>query len=642
MPKSFSDSRFRILYEELRGWLTLDVLERRNSRDIVLFADHYAARLLNLDQRKILTVLRQEIQGRQSGGLGVTGATKHVVNEMFAGEAGLFNPNHNFTVAVYRFGPVPALIFGESNGLRLGVYPRIGGTSSSDEEPYPSDLYNRLLSYRNAGVGTLFRHYLEHVAARLTDLRTLRAPATVAKECQRIEREIQDSIFGKLTDIKLPLKKRTDPLALRIASEMHASFSHELHLARFSAYFALHLIADHLKFFGVSDRGLDHGSRISKRSWPSADDSELEHVKQLWLAYEARDESWIRRLRDDSATDWVQEFASFALYNVRKLDFMQRCGRRWWTPRIFPSFQFDVKSAPAARALVARLPGQLGEDATLLPGIVPLGEVIDDDIRLRIRCADLVMPVICDSDSHESDRYDYVIQEIEEAALLERSTLIALQDGKKEELVDLRQLVTQRQFDWFTKDPRITADRKARVLRELGRRAAVFHDSGPDTGDSEFVNELLDRGHRQAQDRARALVELCFSRMDTETEHWSAAATLATLDDPKTTGELLGVLQEQKIVAGEADFRRVRAKHNSVGVILPGAGPKNKDGTDRTFKLVEYSQQTKRYVSNLGPILSAHGLRDDYPDARERALAAIVGDIRRHLPKTGFEPGYAA
>src|ERR1022692_1161336 len=108
-----------------RGWLTRNMLANGKPRNLLLFSEHNLF-LLDSNSLPVFNRVKDLLASTRPQYATATGTVKHLVNEIFGGEDPLLSPEHDVTVGLYKFGPIPVVIFGQVDQYTLGIYPFAG------------------------------------------------------------------------------------------------------------------------------------------------------------------------------------------------------------------------------------------------------------------------------------------------------------------------------------------------------------------------------------------------------------------------------------------------------------------------------------------------------------------------------------
>lgn len=606
-----------------KGWITRDLLQPDKPRNLVLFSGSYRD-LLSSRNLQLLDDLAKRVQQIQAGG-GIlkTGAVKHLVNEIFEGRS-QFPRDSGVTVALYKFGPVPAVVFDHFRDYQLAVYPFFPGRNTG--RAYPADRYNKLLAYNHCGIDLLFAHYFEHIGARFHDIEWFRSFIDSIVECMAIRKEISESVFGKLNEIEEGAKG--DEASVRdTALPLVENHRRALYVARYASYFALDLVTQFCKLFGISVSDWDYDVRLQKIHGDAEafqDDGNVRGLSDGWVAFSTGNRVQLEALERAPVSTWVSQMLSFARF---LLGLKQRIlewhgpSRLGTTPACFASFHFEARNAAEVARITALLPSELRNrniPLNLIVGTAGAGEDLEDVIRQKIFLSDVLMPFIPPrDDEHQPRRYDWIIREIDHACLTQKRVVFAIaHDGDKDTL--LSQLRGFR-GPWLSTDFRIPEDRAKSVEEKLSAKSLRFADVGPNAVDQNLLTGIQTETLELAEMKIRLFLRQFLWLMDEPVRRWTIFMLLEAGRYPENKHPIIRKMIGQRIIRNAKKFDTLRALQNKRKIVM-GSSERG---------LIEFDPSLGKYRSNLGKLMGQMGLSERTASASQ--LASVRANINLDL-----------
>jgi hypothetical protein len=499
------------------------------------------------DARRLLDQVRDETEAAHATrALNRTGSLKHVVGEWLGGKSG----NTTLPIAavpIYKFGPVPAVVVGESNGIRVALYPKFRTTIDVESDQNGRSLVLRLKSYRDATIKRLFKHYLENVCARLKDIEFCRSHSAAFDECRLALREVEESILGKLRDVYRGLHS-SDPQIADICREMAAGSGAWLQIGAFASTYIIEVILKYFELFGVR---IQHREVWSKRYfYPPSTAIERNDVLlalqqgQEDLASDNADD--LQVLSQNFPANWLGELFSFsraiAETSVRvaeqtKRDYKERRNDSF-RPRLFISAR--TRSSEVTATTIAVLPEVVRErrlPIAITTGVRTSGDV-QDNARFGIMLSAAVMPFIHKM-TDESNDFAWIIRETEHGLLCQKRIIPAIETG-----ADIPEfLVSAETADirWIFQDYRTDNDhqRRSRVTKAFARSWIPFTGGVPGrTVDENLLAALREEAVILGRRQCETYIEMAMSHLDEEVKRWVAFVINQTLHAVKTKDEL--------------------------------------------------------------------------------------------------------
>ncbi len=613
MLRRSDDSIFRVLDENRRrGWLTRDARKANNPRDIVLFDDRYAGDLLDTERRQAFSLIKGLISvDAQASGSTITGATKHFVNQVFAGEAPLFTQRPYLCLAIYKFGPVPAIVFRESQGWRFAIYPRL--TSEVDgkkETPYPSDLYNKVLSYKHVGIDRLLLHYLEHVTGRLHDIASFRSFSDALNNLDQVSKEVQESLFGKLTDIGR-LADSSDRTERRFAEDILQTHRQALEFVRFAAYMSLCLVEEFRRVYGVANSTANYDQRLaSLASTINIDpedhyDREFTSIVNLWRAFKVSDLDELIRVHQSEQEEWIKHLSEFALFVTNLGATRKDCtNSQWWIPRVFVSCKFGSESSAGAEGQVNAL--LQASTNSQLPMVITVAKGIPSQelkplVHQRIYENDWTLAVIPSrrSASTSQDRHEWLTLEIEHSLLLQRRPVqLAVEQDGENELAFFKNQLSKRNPTWLYEDIRLQNEpRTKRVQETLDQTFISFSHKQPGQIDQNLLSAMQNIAKSIMVQKMKRLIDFWLFSIKLPARRAAIAMAFLTWRHPMPSIELANKTLELAGGGRDKDFWRYRRHITTVSLNLDGS----------TLQPIVYKKGMKKFKGEWESILSRFG-----------------------------------